>query len=151
MIRKIQKTCRHADCDNFPYLGGLCREHDEEDRRKRKRRATAIDTLHTGVIDGRIPEDLALRDELQKIQAWWDKACRAVQQRQTIEPLPLDEADYALEWCIALAQEIVDAELAHRAGNTPGHGLEHVRHWVWERFGFLTQGLHSNGTARRDN
>lgn len=62
--------------------------------------------------------------------------------------MPADEADAALEWCIALAQEIIDAERAHRTGGRVSDKLEATRHWVWDRFNNLEAGRHSNGTAR---
>ena len=80
---------------------------------------------------------------------WWNRACGVVQSQYGTELMPLDEAEYACEWCIALAQEIVDAEIAVRAGKRIPDSLEATRFWVWERFKFLETGLRSNGLPRR--
>jgi hypothetical protein len=63
--------------------------------------------------------------------------------------MPLDEAEYALEWCIALAQEIVAAEYRLRNGlGISDLRLDFTRRWVWERFSNLEAGLRSNGLTR---
>jgi len=62
--------------------------------------------------------------------------------------MPADEAEYATEWCIALAIEIVDAELALRDGRAVSNSLADTRAWVWERFNNLEAGLNSNGRPR---
>jgi hypothetical protein len=59
-----------------------------------------------------------------------------------------DEAGYAIEWSIALAKEIVDAEIAFRNGAVPSYSLESTREWVWDRFRNLEKGLMSNGIKR---
>jgi hypothetical protein len=59
-----------------------------------------------------------------------------------------DEAEYAIEWCIALAKEIVDAEIAFRKGTPSSYSLESTREWVWERFHNLEKGIMSNGIKR---
>lgn len=148
MSERKPLSCRASGCAEVPFLGGLCRQHyDEADRRAQRRRA-AIDALHTAVIDDRLPDDLALREELTRLRKWWDRACSAVQTKRDSALMPADEADYALEWCIALAQEIVDAERAARGGKKAEDTLACTRHWVWERFGNLEAGLRSNGIAR---
>lgn len=149
MSRKTLRMCSQAECEEPPYLGGLCQEHYEDESSKKARRNAALEALHRGVIDGYLPEDTAMREELLRIRHWWDKACRAVQQQRSIEPLPLDEAEYALEWCIALAHEIVDGERVIRSGQTPCYAFEYTRNWVWQRLGFLEHGLRSNGTPRK--
>ncbi len=149
MAKSKRRTCRHSGCDEEPYLGGLCRKHHEEDIRKRQRRDAALDVLHRSVIDGRLMEKPGLRDELRQVQRWWSKACLAVQQARTIAPLPFEEAEYAVEWCISLAQFIMDDELAYRAGKEAGYENEFMRKLTWERFHNLEQGLRSNGTQRQ--
>jgi hypothetical protein len=60
-----------------------------------------------------------------------------------------DETKYAIDWCIALAQELVDAERASRTSAPfDPTKLEYTRQWVWERFGNLERGLMSNGVKR---
>ena len=62
--------------------------------------------------------------------------------------MPRDEADYAAEWCIALAQEIVEAERAVIAGKSIPVSFTLTGEWVWERFRNLEAGLRSNGASR---
>jgi hypothetical protein len=60
-----------------------------------------------------------------------------------------EEAEFAMEWCITFAQEIVDAERAARKGNpAPSLHMESTRQWVRERFRNLERGLMSNGVPR---
>ena len=112
-----------------------------------RRRKAALDALHKSEIEGRPPENAELRDELFRIQKWWYRACDAVNYAREDEVL-LDEAKYATEWCIALAQEIVDAEIASRNGQPIPISLERTRDWVWDRFLNLEKGLMSNGVNR---
>jgi hypothetical protein len=62
--------------------------------------------------------------------------------------MPLDEADYAAEWCITLAAEIVNAQRQVAAGQAVSTSFEVVRQWVWERSHNLDAGRRSNGTPR---
>lgn len=115
------------------------------------RRDQAIDALHTLVVGGRLPDNEALRIELLELSRWWQMACNAVQTNREVELMPLEEAEYALEWCIALAGELVAAELAFRDGRAASHSLVGTRTWVWGRFKNLDAGLRSNGLPRRDD
>lgn len=81
------------------------------------------------------------------IRKWWFKACDAINYGRS-DPILRDEAEYAAQWCISLAREIVIAERAYKAGEAPSHMLEHTLEWVGERFGNLEKGLMSNGVAR---
>lgn len=131
-----------------PYLGGLCKEHHAEDIEKTRRRDDAIRLLHQSTLDDQRVQTPELRDELYRLQKWWDRACSAVNFQRT-DPFLQDEAPYAVEWCISLAQDIAAAERSSRNGGpatTPQ--LEITRHWVWERFTHLEQGLMSNGIKR---
>ena|SRR3989442_9408380 len=147
-MTRRKRLCRASGCSEEPYLGGLCRKHHEEKTIRTQRRDVAIHTLHTAMIEGRLPNDRTLREELLRLREWWDRACIAVQTNRGSELMPLDEAEYALEWCISLAQEIVDAERALRDGNTVGCLLAATREWVWDRFKNLEAGLRSNGLPR---
>ncbi len=129
-------------------MGGLCEKHHTDQSGRAQRRDAAIHTLHTGAVDDRLPDDQALREELIKLREWWYRACRAVQTRHDTKFMPLDEAEYAIEWCIALAQEIINAELALRTGKTVSDSLATTRYWVWDRFKNLEGGLRSNGLSR---
>lgn len=131
-----------------PYLGGLCKAHSEEARARELRRNDALEALHFGVIDRTLPSDLTIRDELDRLRVWWRAACFSL--NYSIRDAVLrDEAEAATSWCISLAQELVDAERASRAGKQPDVVLlNHTRQWVWERFSNLELGLMSNGVER---
>ena len=147
-MSRRRRECANQGCSKIPYLGGLCKEHYEEKAEKERRRDGAVNALHTATIADRLPENLELRDELFRLRNWWDRACNAVNYNRRDEVLG-DEAEYAIEWCIALAQEIVDAEIAFRAGNRPSSSLGATREWVWDRFRNLESGLMSNGVKRK--
>lgn len=148
MVRKRKQfECRKDGCFEPPYLGGLCKDHHEEHDIQENRRQTAIEALHHGKInDIYLGEEL--RNELDKVRKWWRRACDAVNYRREDEILR-DEAEFALEWCIALAQEVVDAEVLHRDGKLFPQSFSFQQTWVWERFENLEKGLGSNGVERR--
>ncbi len=108
-MKKKKKICSVSGCIDAPYLAGLCEKHYKEHSQRTHHRDVAIQTLHTGTVEGRLPDEPSLREELSKLREWWDRACRVVQSQRDAEFMPLDEAEYALEWCISLAQEIIDA------------------------------------------
>lgn len=68
-------------------------------------------------------------------------------QRGTKE-MPLGEAEYAIDWCISLARELLDAEDAIAMGKKASSSLEITRAWVNERFENLESGRVSNGLPR---
>jgi hypothetical protein len=148
MARRRQLTCAKSSCSEPPYSGGLCKRHHEEDAHRRERRRVAIETLHTTTVVERLPDDLALREELLQLCERWHSICSTIITQQGTKTLPVDEAEYASEWCIALAQEIVDAEFAHRSGGAIKPSLAATREWVSERFANLDAGLMSNGLPR---
>lgn len=147
-MRKKRHVCSVRDCDEPPHLGGYCKEHHAERSAQAELRDAAVRALHTGAVGERLPADGELREELQRLRAWWDRACSAINYQRR-DPVLLDEAEYAAEWCIRLAQEIVIAEQAIAIGQKPTYSLEHVRTWVWERFANLEAGLKSNGVKRQ--
>ena len=148
MSRRRPPVCSVSKCDEPAFLGGMCRKHDEERTIREERRRAALAALHTATVENRLPDDLNLRAELFRLREWWFRACEAVQQQRSVGPLPFDEAEYAGEWCIALAQELVDAELALRSGRKPDSKLDYARLWVWKRFENLEAGLMSNCIPR---
>ena len=145
-----RKKCTESRCSDEPFLGGLCKKHHEEAAEKGRRRSAALDALHKAEIEGCLPENPELREELFQIRKWWFRACDALNYGRKDEILS-DEAQYAIEWCIALAQEIVDAEIASRNGQPIPMSLEGTRGWVWDRFRNLEKGLMSNGVKRPNN
>lgn len=145
MARKKKLQC--SLCEEPPYLGGFCKEHHAERTDKMQKREAALKALHFGTVGDRLPDDLALRDELLRLREWWDRACRSVNY-QIQDQVLLDEAKYAVEWCIALAQEIVQGEEAIRDGHPVPYSFKATRGWVWDRFSNLEAGLMSNGVKR---
>ena len=142
------RACRVADCGNLATLAGLCDLHASEDRTSRENRDMALRLLHFGQVEGRCPADKKLRSELDDLREWWFRACNSVNTGSQDEVL-LDEAEYALEWCIRLAEQIGLAELSLRAGDSVPVSLQSTSRWVWERFTNLEAGLASNGVSRR--
>lgn len=145
---KRKKSCQHDDCSEPPYLGGLCELHAAEARFKSQRREDAVSALHLFTIDSVAPSDPTVKEELLRISKWWRDACDAIKhQRQ--DTVLRDEAEAATSWCIALAQELVDAERAYRDGSKYDRTLlDATSQWVWERFMNLERGLMSNGVER---
>lgn len=146
MARK-EKRCGRYGCPSNPHLAGLCKEHYDEQVEKERRREGALTALHRGLIAERLPENPNLREELFRLRDWWFRICHAVNYDRK-DTLLGDEAQYAVEWCISLAQEIVDAEIAFRAGSMPSPSIQGTREWVWDRFRNLEAGLRSNGISR---
>lgn len=129
-------------------MDGLCREHHEMADRKHRRFMETDQVLHTGVIDGEDIRQGPLRDELQRVREWWGDICAAERTRRE-HPILREETQFGMDWCIAIAQEIVDAERDLRAGK-PGDTeiRKYRRDQTWERFENLAKGLKSNGVAR---
>ena len=150
MSRKKQPVCHKDHCNEPPHSGGLCREHYERHIKNEKSREEAIEALANGYIDGVSLTNHNFREQLLEIRKWWFKACDALNYGRTDTVLK-DDAQYAVEWCISLAKEIVAAERAFNAGQQPSYMLEHTSSWVYERFSNLEKGLMSNGVARRVN
>lgn len=147
-MKRDRRKCLNVGCPNDAYLGGLCRSHHQENQVRTERRNLALTALHFGTVDGDLPADQALHDELERLRRWWDRACQVVQTRRGTTLMPLDEADFATDWCIALSQEIVEAQRALTAGRPVPSSLPLTRRWVWERFHNLESGLRSNGMPR---
>lgn len=140
--------CKTTGCQKPPYLGGLCEQHYLEDEAKARRRQEAVDLLFRGVVDNDALRTPELRDELDRLQCWWERASRELRS-SGIDTVFGEETEFASEWCITLAQEIVEAGRSARSGNpaTSAH-LERTRKWIWERFRNLEKGLMSNGLPR---
>ena len=147
-MKRHPKHCIVAGCKRPIEFVGKCAEHYQEDVQRAKRRKEALTALHTSAIDNRVPENPELREELSRLRKWFDDAARVVQRRIANDTVPLDEADAAIEWCIRLATEIVEAERRFRQGDAAQYELDATRDWVWERFRCLAAGLQSNGLPR---
>ncbi len=151
MPRKKQSlACSHRRCQEPPYLGGRCKEHHEEKRIEEELRSEAVCSLHWSTVDGTLPTNAQVREEFLRIQRWWREVCGTLNYGGN-HPILRDEVEYAKEWCICLAEQLVLFERAVRSGEPVGDvqfTLEHTRQWVWERFDNLEKGLMSNGVRR---
>ncbi|MHB0962096.1 MAG: hypothetical protein ACYC5V_02680 [Gemmatimonadaceae bacterium] len=111
-------------------------------------RDRAVQVLHHGLPADAPPLKPEFADELRRIIPWWHRACDVVNTQRAHKQLPLDEAAYAVEWCISLAKAILQANDQVIAGHTHIPELEAVRSWVWAKFENLERGYRSNGQAR---
>lgn len=148
--KKPISTCRHPDCERSPHLGGLCKVHHEEKRSEEELRSEAVRSLHWITVDDALPTNELVREELLRIHKWWREVCDTLNHGRR-HPVLRDEVEYAKDWCIRLAEQLVLFERAVRSGKAPGElpfTLEHTRQWVWERFDNLNKGLMSNGVRR---
>jgi hypothetical protein len=121
-------------------VGGLCERHHAESLAAENLRRDALHALHRGMIEDELLANDELREELEQLQERWVRACDAVNSERSIPLMPLDEAKYAVEWCIALAQELVLAQRALDADKVIPSTLASTRRWVWERLHDLEKG-----------
>lgn len=146
---KKNSICREQNCVESPYLGGYCRAHHDDYKYREELRRAAVSALWELTVDHTFFTQKEYREEAYRISKWWAQACAAV-----ISPNPKDtvfagEAEYATEWCIRLAEQLVLAERAARSGTAvEEYRLKAVSEWVWERFTCLERGLSSNGMPR---
>jgi hypothetical protein len=147
-MAKRRKNCTKLHCTAPPFLGGLCERHHEEAEQQRLRHDTALAVLNTGQIDNESVAAGPLRDEFWRLRDWWFAVCNAVNAERE-HPVLRNETQYAVSWCVGLAESIVDEEREHRAGKEAGvRAHECLRRPLWERFENLQRGLMSNGVAR---
>jgi hypothetical protein len=147
-VRKAkQPTCRKWSCEEPPFLGGLCKAHHGENHTKEVARRAAIEALTSLTINGKLPEKPQLKDELLKAARWWDRACMALRLECQDSALK-DEIASAPEWCIAIANAIIQEEASFRAGREADATTLYLKRLSWERFENLEAGLMSNGVQR---
>jgi hypothetical protein len=145
-MAKRRKDCTKLHCTAPPFLGGLCERHHKDAELKRVRHDTALAALNTGQIDNESVAPGPLRDEFWRLRDWWFAVCNSVNEERE-HPVLRDETEYAVSWCIGLAEYIVDEERDGRAGKKDvSH--EYLRRHLWERFENLERGLMSNGIPR---
>ena len=130
-------SCRAARSDMTFW-----EEHHKEEQAKSRREMEARELLFRSVVNNEPLQSPALREELSQLQDWWQRSVRELQSPGS-DPALQHEAQFASEWCISLADVIVEEE---RVG-TLAKSLqrERTREWVWRRFGNLDSGLMSNG------
>jgi hypothetical protein len=147
-MAKRRKDCARLHCYERPFLGGLCERHHDEAERKRLRYDTALVALNTGRIDDEPVGEGALRDEFWRLRDWWSAVCNSMTSNRE-HPVLRNETEYAVSWCISLAEYIVDEERDRRAGKEDAaRAHQYLRRDLWERFENLERGLMSNGIAR---
>lgn len=147
-MAKRKASCRKPHCEEPPFLGGLCKRHDDEDMARRLRRDTATKALQTGLIDGELVNSGPLRDEFDRLQNLWRQICDAVNSGRE-HALLRAETEYGVHWCIEIAQEIIDAERDRRTGKEGDTEMrKYIRQQVWERLENLERGVMSNGVPR---
>jgi hypothetical protein len=146
MTRRKLPQCARFGCYESPYAGGLCKEH--HDLAKRRLREEALDLLHRYKVDGSALTKPEARDEHTRLEPWWTRACRAINFNRVDDVLQ-DEAEYAVEWCIAIATSLVEEERLFRQGIAHDPTKNVYRDDVWARFSNLEAGLMSNGVPRR--
>jgi len=147
MMSKKKRTCINYDCTNELYMAGYCEEHYKEYISNKERREAAIQTLQCS-INNAPPTDKNLSEELERLCEWWSRVCSVLNNNRGTELMPLDEAKYAKEWCITLAQKIIDDELAFQSGKQIDNSYDLNRERLWNRFKNLEKGLTSNGVER---
>lgn len=147
MARKVV-GCRKYRCENPHYRFGFCEKHYDENNAEKIMRDDAINALHFSKVDGQYFQNITVKEELHKIQKWWQRICSSVNSGREDKILK-DETECSMEWCISLAEEIVKAEKKYRNGDEVlGYEFENTRKWVWERFNNLEKGLMSNRIQR---
>lgn len=147
-MKRSHRVCSESGCDLAPYLGGLCKQHHAEHEREHEKRARALNVLHRRQPDSDVRYTGELAADWRALHSRWDRVCDVVKGQRGTKNLPLSEAEYAIDWCIALAVELLSAEDALAMGNKPPSSLEITRGWVNERFENLEAGLTSNGLPR---
>lgn len=149
MKSRKKVTCAHSQCEELAEASGFCPEHYAEFKQQRKNRDDAIQTLHSSIVNEQLFQKAELKEEFEKIQQWWRRACDSINYKKE-DPILKNEAQYATEWCIALTLELIQEEKAFRAGATLQTSSSFTRDWVWLRFKNLESGLMSNGLPRLD-
>ncbi len=149
MVARKSKNCRKLHCYRpSASPGGLCQQHIDEETIRHQRREVAISVLHTGSYNEQYMIEEPFIEEWKRVRRWWHQACDAYNNQRT-HPVLHDETEYALDWCVGIAQELIDAQRDVRAGkqgDTPTR--QYVREQFWERFENMEKGLMSNGIAR---
>jgi hypothetical protein len=148
MSRKKFPQCNRYGCSEVPHLGGLCQRHHEEQAANERRREDALALLHRNLVDGTVTTNPEIRDEQIHLGNWWSRTCNSLNANRRDSVLQ-DEAEYAVDWCIAIATSLVDEERGFRLGMPSDDSLKRHRDIFWNRFVNLDAGLMSNGVARR--
>lgn len=144
-----KRICFEGNCTEAAALTGLCLVHYERRELRERARTDAVDAVHEGVPYTADAGVANLAQEFRSLQRWWWRACDGVNYKRSHEKLPLEEAPYAVDWCISLAVELLEAMRLVSSGGEPHARLVATRSWVWDRFWNLQEGRFSNGQPRR--
>lgn len=146
MVRK--KVCRKFGCGDQSLPNGLCAKHDEESQRRHQRSMDTADSLHRSVIDGVYIGSGLLGDEFRRVQDWWNAICSAERAGRE-HPVLKDETRFGVDWCTAIAVELIDAIRDERMGKEGDNEIRRAtRQWTWDRFENLERAFMSNGVLR---
>lgn len=141
--------CFEGNCTEPAALAALCLVHYKRHELRERARSCAVDALHEGVPYAAEVGVANFAQEFRSLQRWWWRACDGVNCKRSHEKLPLEEAPYAVEWCISLAVELLEAMRLVSSSGEPPARLADTRSWVWDRFWNLEEGRSSNGQPRR--
>jgi hypothetical protein len=145
---KRKKVCVRFRCNDQPFMAGLCKQHYNESIQKEARRQAGLEALNRTVVDGQIITAGPLREGLYRIQKWWSEVCSADTSGHE-HPVLKDDTSCAVDWCIGIAEYIVNEERHLRAGGKGDmSSYKYQRDRLWERFSNLERGLMSNGLVR---
>ena len=139
-----QTTCITPNCTSKPILNGLCEQHYLQGMQHKFERELTIEAVHTGLIDGKIPEKAALQAELQQVKTWWVQAYDALSQGKADSTFR-EETGQVPEWCLTIAKGIIDEEKAHRENRQQDSFLNFEKRHTLTFFNNMSAGLQSNG------
>ncbi len=131
-MKQKARRCRVDGCREMPHLGGFCLAHYEEDLRRGTLRDQARALLF-GKADGGGVSDHTLQEDLHELMGRWSFVCSAGISQRSNDLVPLEHAEYAADWCISLAEQIIEAQRAINAGMPVACSYENTKRWVWER------------------
>lgn len=145
-LHRRARKCRHVKCPADAHAQGYCKAHHQERQAQAHDPAEAVELLERGTtLDNQPLHSSRMRNELARLQTWWDRACEGAVFGRDLQTMPVEEARAAVTWCLRLAQSML---LADR-GQVPVKVLEKTRAEVWGRLQNLQRGLYSDGHTRR--
>lgn len=132
-MAKRKNECQKYGCDDEVYRIGYCKNHYEERQKEKSLYDKAVDALHTGTIDNKLPENGDLKEELMRLMRLWQRVCAHLNSGLYQNEFG-GNGELAKDICISLAKVIVDEELRHR--HPEYEGMEKAvarsrksRHW----------------------
>ena len=142
-------TCITTNCNATPILNGLCEQHYLQGMQHKFERELTIETIHTGLIDGKAPDKEGVQTELQQVKLWWNQAYSAFSSGESDDTFQ-QETEQVPEWCLTIAKGIIDEEKAHREQRQPDSFLNFEKRHTLAFFENMSAGLMSDGTERKN-